>query len=431
MTAAVPPLSEPAVRPFAIQNYRRQWVSDLCTSCAFEIETLALAWYVLTETGSVVLMAAIASLQYLGTLLSPLLGVLSDRHGQRNTMLAMRMFYAVVAVMLLVFAHMRWLTPWLALGFATLSGLVRPSDIGMRNVVTSGIVPGYLILPAIGLSRMTTDLARMGGALAGAALMATLGLAWAYVIVVALYVVAAFFTYRLRMARVAPHGAGCTVLGQFGAALRSVRGAPAQTATMIMAFLVNFSAYPFVTGLLPYVAKERFGMDEYGLGTLIAVTATGSITSSILLSRLRLPNPAVTMLCSSIAWHVLIVIFAASRSLPFVFASIYLAGVAQNLCMIPMAAFLLGKVSPAVRGSVIGLRSMAVYGLPLGLMLSGYILNHGAAFWGVALGFAATGITVTLLVWVSYRTHFRPGLAQQPPEEATRSPRRSRPIAGA
>jgi len=408
VTAVAPSLSEPAVRPFAIPNYRRQWAADLGTSCAFEIETLALAWYVLTETGSVVLMAAIASLQFLGTLISPLLGALSDRHGQRNTMLAMRLFYTTVAAVLLLFAHMHWLTPWLALGFATLSGLIRPSDMGMRNVVTSGIVPRSLMLPAIGLSRMTVDLARMGGALTGAALMATMGLAWAYVIVVALYAASAFFTWSLRMDRPVRHADSNTVFGQFQAALRSVRGAPAQTATMIMAFLVNFSAYPFVTGLLPYVAKERFGMDEFGLGMLIAITATGSITSSILLSRIRLPNPAKTMLCFSIVWHVLILGFALTESLPLAFGIIYLAGVAQNLCMIPMAAFLLGNVTPSLRGSVIGLRSMAVYGLPVGLMVSGYVLSHGVAFWALAMAFAGIGITVTVFMWVKYRRHWQP-----------------------
>ncbi|ALM84538.1 MFS transporter [Bordetella sp. N] len=404
MTAVAPPLSEPAVRPFAIPNYRRQWAADLSTSCAFEIETLALAWYVLVETGSVVLMAAIASLQYLGTLISPVLGALSDRHGQRNAMLAMRLFYAVVAAMLLLFAQMHWLTPYLALGFATLSGLIRPSDMGMRNVVTSGIVPGYLMLPAIGLSRLTVDLARMGGALTGAALMATLGLAWAYVIVVGLYATAALLTSRLSLERPGLHPGGTTVFGQFQAALRSVRGTPAQTATMIMAFLVNFSAFPFVTGLLPYVAKDRFGMDEYGLGMLICITATGSVTSSILLSRLRLAHPAMTMLCFSFIWHGLNIAFGATSWLPLAFVLIFLAGVAQNLCMIPMAAFLLGNVAPAVRGSVMGLRSMAIYGLPLGLMLAGLILNHGAAFWLVALAFGLGGISVTSMVWLKYRS---------------------------
>src|SRR3954453_16948321 len=45
-----------ALAPFRIRNYRFQWPADLLTSWAFEMETLILGWYVLVETGSVLLL---------------------------------------------------------------------------------------------------------------------------------------------------------------------------------------------------------------------------------------------------------------------------------------------------------------------------------------------------------------------------------------
>src|SRR5205807_5572800 len=45
-----------ALAPFRIRNYRFQWPADLLTSCAFEMETLILGWYVLVETRSVLLL---------------------------------------------------------------------------------------------------------------------------------------------------------------------------------------------------------------------------------------------------------------------------------------------------------------------------------------------------------------------------------------
>ena len=398
-------LDHPSGGSFSIRNYRVQWVSDLSTSCAFEIETLALAWYVLVETESALLMAAVAALQYLGTLISPLLGVAGDRMGQRNAMRAMRAYYTVVALGVLAASVAGLLMPWLALAAATVSGLVRPSDIGMRNVVTSIIVPSRLLLPAVGLSRITVDLARIAGALAGAALMATLGMSWAYVIVVAFYAAATALMSLMRMEDRVRNRAAQSVLAQLVQAVRSVRGAPAQTATMGLAFLVNFSAFPFVTGLLPYVAKEKFQMDELGLGLLIAVAAGGCVTASLLLARLRIARPAITMLKFSIAWHVLILLFAVVDFLPLALVLLFLAGMAQSLCMIPMAAFLLGNVDPAVRGGVMGLRSMAVYGLPLGLMATGYILNAGWDFGVVAAVFCVLGVGVTVAIWMGYRTH--------------------------
>lgn len=63
--------------PFRIRSFRIQWPADLLTSCAFEMETLILGWYILVETRSVLLLSLFGALLYVGTLLAPLLGVLS------------------------------------------------------------------------------------------------------------------------------------------------------------------------------------------------------------------------------------------------------------------------------------------------------------------------------------------------------------------
>ena len=60
--------------PFATRSFRYQWPADLLTSWAFEMETIILGWYVLVETGSVLLLTLFASLGYVGTLVAPIFG---------------------------------------------------------------------------------------------------------------------------------------------------------------------------------------------------------------------------------------------------------------------------------------------------------------------------------------------------------------------
>src|SRR5260370_900507 len=71
-----------ALAPFRIRNYRFQWPADLLTSWAFEMETLILGWYVLVETGSVLLLTLFASLTYVGTLIAPVSRAAGDPIGQ-------------------------------------------------------------------------------------------------------------------------------------------------------------------------------------------------------------------------------------------------------------------------------------------------------------------------------------------------------------
>lgn len=67
-----------ALAPFRVRSFRFQWPADLLISWAFEMEVLILGWYVLVETGSVVLLTLYASLLYIGTLVAPMFGVIGD-----------------------------------------------------------------------------------------------------------------------------------------------------------------------------------------------------------------------------------------------------------------------------------------------------------------------------------------------------------------
>jgi MFS family permease len=114
-----------ALAPFGIRSYRFQWPADLLTSWAFEMETLILGWYMLVQTGSVVMLTVFAALLYVGTLIAPLVGVWSDRVGHRNMLTVMRTVYALVAATLMMLAFTGTLKPAYVLVLAALTGLVR------------------------------------------------------------------------------------------------------------------------------------------------------------------------------------------------------------------------------------------------------------------------------------------------------------------
>ena len=62
--------------PFRVRSFRFQWPADLLASWALEMETIILAWYVMVQTGSVLMLTVFGSLQYIGTLAAPMFGVL-------------------------------------------------------------------------------------------------------------------------------------------------------------------------------------------------------------------------------------------------------------------------------------------------------------------------------------------------------------------
>ena len=83
---------------------------------------------------------------------------------------------------------------------------------------------------------------------------------------------------------------------------------------------------------------------------------------------------------------------------------LFVTGFVQSFCMVPMAVILLRTADPAFRGRVMGVRMLAVYGLPMGLLLSGPLVEHlGFAFTGSL--YSVLGIVCTLAIAVGWRAH--------------------------
>ena len=132
------------------------------------METLILGWYVLVETGSVLLLTVFASLAYVGTLMAPMFGVIGDRIGHRDLLAMMRATYAVLAATLMTLALSGHLTRSMVFIIAAMMGIVRPSDLGVRGALVATIMPQDQLIGAISISRTTMDTARIAGALSGA-----------------------------------------------------------------------------------------------------------------------------------------------------------------------------------------------------------------------------------------------------------------------
>ena len=267
-----------AFAAFRFESYRFQWSADLLTSWAFEMETLILAWYVLVATDSVFLLAAFGALQFGGTLLSPYFGTLADRFSRRRMLITLRSLYGLAATTLATLALSERLETWHVFVIAILAGLVRPSDLVVRNALIADTVPESQLTNAMGLSRTTMDSARIMGALAGAGLFSALGLGVSYLVVTAFYIGSIALTCGVA------RGAGRVVSGawrELRLGLRYIRRKPEIGAMLWLAFLVNLTAFPLSHGLLPYVARDIYQIDANGLAHLMAAYAIGAMIGSL------------------------------------------------------------------------------------------------------------------------------------------------------
>lgn len=400
-----------ALAPFSVRSFRFQWPADLATSWAFEMETLILGWYVLVETRSVFMLTVFASLLYVGTLLAPMFGVMGDRIGHRNLLCAMRSVYAACAITLMAFTFLGILEPVLVLAVTAIVGLVRPSDIGMRAALVGETMPPGRLVGALGIQRTTQDSARIAGALTGAGLVAMLGMGPAYVVVSTFYAVSILLTLKAGSARVArqPPAAGtraptrASPLRDLKEGIGYVWHTPHLRAAMLLAFLLNLTAFPLFNNLLPVVAKDVYLSDQTTLGYMVAGAASGALTGSIVLSRFahRVP-PARMMIVFSLAWYAMLLVFARAPDPAIGIPVLVLTGFVQSLGMVPGTAMLLRNSDEQFRGRIMGIRMLALYGNLPGLLLSAPLIA-GIGYPGTATLYCAIGIFFTLAIAVTWR----------------------------
>lgn len=396
----------PALAPFRIRSFRFQWPADLLASWAFEMEGVILGWFVLVSTGSVLALAVFGSLQFLGTLISPLFGMAGDRIGNRNVLLLMRTAYLVLAASLTGLFLTGLAAPVPVFVLATIMGLVRPSDITLRNLLVGETMPADYLMRAMGVSRTTADSARIVGALSGATLVAVLGSGLAYVAVCGVYAACLALTLGVGIRRLrilSDAEAKPTALGALRQGFAYVWSTPVVRSVMLLAFLVNFAAYPLTGSLLAYVAKDVYGMEQTGLGWLIACFAGGALAGSILVSMYGAHiRPARTMIVCTLLWLSCNLVFSWLTTPLLGEIVLFVAGFFQSFCMIPMSVILLRVTNPALRGCVMGVRMLAVYGMPLGLLLSGPLVEW-TGFTATGSLYSLLGIVFTLVIAVWWR----------------------------
>jgi Major Facilitator Superfamily len=386
--------------PFGVRSFRFQWPADLATSWAFEMEALILGWYVLEATGSVQQLVLVAALAWLGSLFSPFFGVWGDRIGHRTLLCITRGAYAVFAAVLTALIFAGTLKPWHVFAIAALAGLMRPSDMVMRHVLVGQTMRADMLLGALGISRTTSDTARIAGAIAGTGGVALIGMGPAYVVVTAMYVAA--FLLSLGVAG-APTTKRSTAhpLADLAQAFRYVWNKAELLGAFAMAFLVNLLAFPFFLGLLPYVAKDVYAIGQAGLGWLAAAFWSGALAGSLVVGAARFPlRAARAMLWAAAWWFAAILAFGQTTTLSIGLALLFAAGFVHSFCMTPMAAVMLRSSEEAMRGRVMGVRMLGIWGLPLGLLAAGPIIAQ--------LGYAATtvlyaGIGLAATVVSGYR----------------------------
>ena len=378
------------------------WGSDLAVSSAEFLELFILSWYVLQKTESPTILGIYAALRFTGTLFAPLLGVLVDHFGLRRSFNLSRSIFFILSFILAAIFLLEEPSILVILFMSALLGVMRSTDLITRQSVLTHMVSQGELQNAVALSRMGRDLTQIIVPIAAGFLLSSLGTEVTYLGVVILYALSVVLSLMIPKFPRIMFDTKSNMWEFFTEGLSYIKSYPFLIAILLIAFIVNLTAFPLNHALLAVISNSMFDTDATGFGIIMGGYSAGALLGSLWISYFsEMRRPSRLMVFGCIFWHVAIFSIAFSTYFYVSVSIVLLAGIFQSFSMVIMAMLILRYTSEDMRSRVLGVRQLAVYGLPLGLVISGFVSENFDVV-AALIGNAVVGLILLAFVLITW-----------------------------
>ncbi|HWG98829.1 MAG TPA: MFS transporter [Pilimelia sp.] len=352
-------------------TFLRVWASQSAGSVADQILPVALALHAVRAGGGAGTIAVILAGRAVALVVCLLAGgVLADRVSRPRLLMTADLLRAAVVLGALFTLHQ---LPLAALALVTaLSGaaeaLSRPA---MRSLVPV-LLPSGLLERGNALVAAVQRGATLIGALAGAAIVAGIGVSAALGLVAVLFAAGAAALIGVRDNN--DPRPRKSVLADAADGLRTVRDRPWVMAVMGAVAVQLFAGTAPTLTLLPLIAEERLG-GELAYGVILAALAAGALPAVALAGRWRPARPGTVAMLALVSYAALPASLALALPLPVTALCFAAGGFAVELYFVYWLSALQRQIPPEVLGKTLALDQLSAFALlPVGYALTGPVV---------------------------------------------------------
>lgn len=356
------------------------------------MQTIALGWLVLEMTHAGSQLGLVLALQFLPMLfLGPWGGVVADRFNKRTILYTTQTLLGVLALCLGVLVATDWIELWMLYGFALSLGVINAVDNPTRQIFVSSMVEPSYVKNAVTLNSIEVNLARAIGPSIGGVLIATLGLAFCFIVNAFTYIAVIVVLTQMRGKELHEAPRPAAKKGQLMEGWRYVLASPVLRNVLLVMAIIGTMSYEFQVSL-PLLAQDTFMGDASSYAALLSAMGVGSVLGGLFAAgRKRASAQSLTGLIFLFGLSLCVV--ASMPTLGFAIAGMVLVGF-FSINVTSLANTILQLESkPEMRGRVMALWSMAMLGsTPIGGPIVGYIGQYAGPRWGIAVGGLAAAV---------------------------------------
>lgn len=373
------------------RNFRLFWTGQTLSLIGTWMQVMAQGWLALELSNSAFLVGLVASIGSMPILVLSLpAGLLADRVPKLRLVTIMQSLMLVEATLLWALTWTHHITIGWLLALAALNGISSAFEIPARQAMMVELVGREDLHDAIALNSSGFNLARVVGPAAGAAVIATAGIAWCFALNAASYlaVLAGLALIRLPAGLVRVNESGPSAIEGMLDGLRYMRSTREINALMRVVTVFSVFGIPYIV-LMPVVARDLLHTGAGGYGVLLACVGVGGLCGALFLAAVgRRLRRGRLLQASCYAYGALLVCFAASRSVPLGCVLLFGAGFAMIVNGALANGLLQGIVPDSLRGRLMAAYSFVVVGLSqvVGAFLAGTAANTLGVDWTIGGG---------------------------------------------
>ena len=362
-----------------------------------QMESVALAWLVLTRTDSPFLVGLIASARMAFNFLALFSGAIADRMPRHLLVAAVMFTVSLLSLAMFALLLSDRLEVWHIFALVLAGGLARLFQMPASQSLVADILPADRLSNGAALTTMGMNLNTVVGPLIGGFLLQVINTQGVYAVIVVLNALGGVLALSIRSSRVATQSREDSVLRAMLGGLKYVKSQQVLWAILLLAVIINFTGWPLHTSLMPVCARDVLGTGSGGLGMLMSAFGIGALIGSVFLASVRdLKSAGKLLILSVVAWHASMLAFSASHSMYLSLSILLFTGMAFSSTQVTMLTVILKNTLPDFRGRILGMRSMAIYTYTFGSMNSGAI----AEAWGAPWAGRFNGVVGIVLVGV-------------------------------
>jgi MFS family permease len=397
-------------------NYRRYYSGQAISLIGTWMQQVAQSWLVLQLTHSGTDIGVVVALQTIPVLvLGPYGGVVADRVDKRKLMIFLQAMMGALALILGLLTVTHVVALWQVEVLAFLLGMNNCFETPARQSFVLEMVGPDELRNAISLNSVLVNAARAIGPGVAGLVIAAGGTGICFLLNAASFAAVVTSLVRLDVSKLTPAKPTGRGKGQLRAGLTYVWSTPVLGLTLLMMALIGCFAWEFQVSL-PVVAEQTFGSGSAAYGFMTGAMGVGAVVGGLWIAA-RGRTGIVSLVRSSAAFGVALLLAAVAPDLPLEFAALALVGVTGVSVMSKGNSTLQLGSDPQMRGRVMALWAVAFMGsTPIGGPIVGAVAEHFGGRAGLVVG-AVSCIAAAGLGLLAIRAQRRTAAAQTPADD--------------